>query len=101
MDFNVNKYGVMHIGKKKLDFQQQRSDGQVKSVDEKRDLGVLMSKDLKFSKQCLLAKNKANLMLDIINKGILYKSAEVISKLLYEDHMLDLIQNIVSNFGHQ
>ena len=40
-----------------------------------------MSKGLKFPKQCLLAKNKANLMLDIINKGVSYKSTEVISKL--------------------
>ena len=37
-----------------------------------------MFKDLKFSKQCPLAKNKANLMLGIINKGV---SAEVISTL--------------------
>ena len=73
MDFNVNKRGVMHIGKRKLEFQYQVNDGWVKSVDEERDLGVLMSKVLKFSN--LLAKNKANLMLDIINKGV---SAEVI-----------------------
>ena len=39
------------------------NDGWVKSVDEERDLGVLMSKDLKFSKQYLLGKNKDNLML--------------------------------------
>ena len=57
------------------------NDGLVKSVDKERDLGVLMSKDLKFSKQCLLAKNKANLMLGIINRGVSYKSSEVISKL--------------------
>ena len=42
---------------------------------------VLMSKDLKFSKKCLLAKNKANLMFSIINRGVSYKSTEVISKL--------------------
>ena len=53
-------------------------DGWVKSIDEERDLGVLLSKDLKFSKQCLLAKNKAYLMLGISNIGVLYKSAEVI-----------------------
>ena len=40
-----------------------------------------MSKDLKFSKQRLLAKNKDNLMLGTINRGVSYKSAEVISKL--------------------
>ena len=52
------------------------NEGWVKSVNEERDLGMLMSKNLKFSKQCLLAKNKANLMLGI-NIGISYKSAEI------------------------
>ena len=51
----------------------------VKSVDEERDLRVILSKDLKFSKQRLLAKNKANLM--CIRNRVSYKSAEVISKL--------------------
>ena len=45
-------------------------DDWVKSLDEERDLGVLMSKGLKFSKQSLLAKNKANLLLCIINSVV-------------------------------
>ena len=54
----------------------------MKSVDEDSDLGLLMSKDLKFSKQCLFSEKKeANLMLGIINRGVSYKSVEVISKL--------------------
>ena len=57
------------------------NDGWVKSVDEEKDLGALMAKDLKFSKQRLLAKNKGNLRLGITNRGVSYKSAEVISKL--------------------
>ena len=48
------------------------NDGWVKSGDEERDLGMLMSKDLKFSEQCLLAKNKANLILGIITRGVSY-----------------------------
>ena len=36
---------------------------------------------MKFSKQCMLEKYKANSMLSIINRWVLYKSAEVISKL--------------------
>ena len=81
MDFTVNKCGVMHIWKRYLIFQCQMNDGCVKSVDVERDLEVLMSGDLKFSKQCLLAKNKANLMLGIISREVSYKSAEIISKL--------------------
>ena len=70
----------MHIRKRNLDFQYQMNDGWVISVDEDRDLGVLLSKDLKFSKQYLMTKNKGNLMLGIINR-LSYTSAEVISQL--------------------
>ena len=52
------------------------NNGWAKSVVEERDLGVLMSKNQKFSKQSLLAKNKANLMLGIINRKVSYKSAK-------------------------
>ena len=34
------------------------NDGWVNSVDEEMDLGVLIYKDLKLSKQCILAKIK-------------------------------------------
>ena len=71
----------MHIGKRSLEFQYQMSDGWVKSVDEKKNLGELMSKYLKLWKQSLLPKNKANLIWGIINRGVSYKSAEVIIKL--------------------
>ena len=40
-----------------------------------------MSKNLKISKPYLMAKNKANLMLSKIKRGLSYKPAEVISKL--------------------
>ena len=73
----------MHIGKRNLEFQYQLND-------KERDLGVSMVKDLKFSKQCLLALIKANLMLGIIYWGISYKSAEVISK-LYKFRVLYLV----------
>ena len=56
MDASVNKCGVMHIGKRNLKFQYQMNDGWVESVG----LGALISKDLKFSKQCIVAKNKGN-----------------------------------------
>ena len=55
------------------------NDGWDKSVEEDRDLKVLISNVLKFPKQCLMAKNKVNLML-AISRGVSYKSAEVMSK---------------------
>ena len=56
MDFNVNKCGAMHIGKRNLEFQYQMNDGWVKSVDIDRDLGELKSKDLKFSETMSIGK---------------------------------------------
>ena len=64
MDFNVIKCGVMHIEKRR-DFQYQMNDGWIKSIDEERDLEVLISKNLKFLQQCLLEKNKETLILGI------------------------------------
>ena len=49
INFNVNKCGIMPIGKINLEFQYQLNDGWVKSVNEERDLGVLMCEELKFS----------------------------------------------------
>ena len=57
MDFNVNKCGAMHIGKRNLDFQYQMNEGWVKSVEE-RDLGMLLSEELKFSKTVYWRKIK-------------------------------------------
>ena len=85
VDFSVNKCWVIHIGKINLEFQYQMDDGWVKSVDEERDFDVLMSKDLKFWKQCILAKIKVYLMLGIINRQVSYKSAEVIKN--YINHV--------------
>ena len=61
-------------------------------MDEERDLQVLMSKDLKFSKQFLLSKSKANLKLDIINRGVLYKFAGKINIKLYISYAIYHIQ---------
>ena len=53
-----------------------------------------MAKELKFAKQCLLAKNKANLMLGEINRGVSYKSAEIISK-LYRSYVRPHLKYII------
>ena len=78
MEFSVNKYGNNAFRGKKLKILVLDEDDWLKSVDEERNLGVLISKNLQFSKQYLTAKNNINLMLVIINRRVLYKSIEVI-----------------------
>jgi len=46
-----------------------------RDVEEEKDLGVLISKDLKPSKQCVAAANKARSVL-----GMIYRNFKVINK---------------------
>ena len=50
-------------------------------VTEERDLGVIISNDLKSSKQCTDAAKKGNKMLGMISRTISYKSRHSILKL--------------------
>jgi len=50
-------------------------------VTEEKDLGVIISKDLKVSKQCSAAYSKANKMLGVINRTITYKSTDIMLRL--------------------
>jgi len=47
-------------------------------VEEEKDLGVLSTNDLKASQQCTAACNKANRVLGMMNRTIVYKSKEVL-----------------------
>jgi len=50
-------------------------------VEEEKDLGVLITNDLKASQQCTAARNKANRVLGMMNRTIVYKSKEVLLNL--------------------
>ena len=47
----------------------------------KTDLGITVTNDLKSSQQCLLAFNKANKILGVINRSVVYKKKDVLVKL--------------------
>jgi len=49
-------------------------------VREEKDLGVVLSNDLKASRQCIQAYSKAN-RIGVINRSIVYKTAEIILSL--------------------
>jgi len=69
MLFNVEKGKVMHFGynkKKEVDYSM---DGvNLGHVTEKKDLGVIISEDLKWEKQCSSAVSKANRILGMIKR---------------------------------
>ena len=50
----------------------------LKKVDHEKDLGVIITSDLKSSKQCIEACSRANKILGYINRSVEYKSKEII-----------------------
>ena len=59
------------------------NDGWARSLDREMDFIVIMSEDLKMFRIGLGSTKKANSMLDIINRRVLYKSAEVSDIIAY------------------
>ena len=80
--FNTRKCKVMHFGKKELNnADYYRSDQRITSVTEEKDLGVVISSDMKSSQQCNQAYSKASIMLAMINRTIVYKNSENLLRL--------------------
>ena len=75
MLFNVDKCKIIHIGLRNC-----HAD-YLETVDEEKDLGVIVSKDLKWDKQCSQAVKKANRMLGVIKRNFTDRSKETIMPL--------------------
>lgn len=81
MEFNSTKCKVLHLGKDNRNFSYEMEGDWLESVEEEKDLGVVVNRTMKFSKQCLVAKNRANKTLGFINRNVSYKSKEVVRSL--------------------
>jgi len=81
MEFNVEKCKVMHIGGTNRNYGYHMDQKELEVVEEEKDLGVLITNDLKASQQCTAACNKANRVLGMMNRTIVYKSKEVLLNL--------------------
>jgi len=60
----------MHIGHRNSGFSYCMDGSELDTVDEKKDLRIIITKDLKVSQQCKQAYSKANRMLDAISRTI-------------------------------
>ena len=74
MAFNIDKCGVMHFGPKNIKHEYSLGNKVLKSVVEERDLGILISYDMKFEKHCCKAANDANRTLGIIKRNFTCRS---------------------------
>ena len=81
MLFNVDKCNVMHISKKPAQREYQMNGRTLNVVQQEKDLGVLLSNNLKVSAQCQQACSKALRILGMINRTIVYRHTDILLKL--------------------
>ena len=81
MLFNIDKCKTLHIGRENLNELYTMEGRLLEAVHEERDLGIMITKDLKCSKQCLNAAKAANKMLGMIKRTFTCKSEEIILQL--------------------
>ena len=76
MPFNVDKCKALHVGRNNIKHNYIMRDEILKSVTEERDLGVIISEDLKCSKHCLEIVKKANKVLGLIGRLFEFKTKQ-------------------------
>ena len=70
MEVNVKKCKVMHIEGTNRNYRYHMDQKELEVVEEEKDLGLLITNDLKASQQCTAACNRANRVLGMINRTI-------------------------------
>ena len=78
MPFNVEKCSVLHAGYRNPEANYTLLGAPIRPTDVQKDLGVLITKDLKFSTQCLDAEKRANKILGYIKRQFNYRNRETV-----------------------
>jgi len=81
MLFNVLKCKVMHLGYKNHGYSYYMDGKQLDTAEEEKDLGIIITKNLKVSQQCKQAYAKASRMLGLINRSIKFKDKDILLSL--------------------
>ena len=81
MLFNIEKCKVMHFGHHNQEMDYTLDNRVLQKVHEERDLGVIISVDMKALLQCVKAYSTANRILGVINRSIVYKSGNILLNL--------------------
>jgi len=78
MLFNMDKCKVMHMGYNNLQAEYVTDCSILGSVNEEKDLGVIISEDMKWDKQCGAAASKTNVILGMIERSFCVRSREIV-----------------------
>ena len=81
MKFNIEKCSVMHVGRRNRGFEYKINDKWMRSTEEERDLGVIIHRSGKPTRQCTSAAAKANRMLGFIKRTMVSRERGIILNL--------------------
>jgi len=81
MLFNVDKCKVMHIGKEKQNLSYYMDGKRLEDVNQEKDLGIIITNDLKPSAHCTQNYTKANRMLGIIARTFSTRDQHILQSL--------------------
>ena len=76
MPFNSEKCHVLHVGRTNTRHQYNMGQGALESVEQEKDVGVIISENLKPSLQCAKAAQKANAVLGQLSRGVSYRDKD-------------------------
>ena len=79
--FNVDKCKVLHIGNRNVQANYTMNGKQLAKVEQEKDLGVVISSDLKPSKQCSEVVKTANELIGFIGRSFEFRTEEIILNL--------------------
>jgi hypothetical protein len=81
MSFNVQKCKIMHIGKNNPCYEYTMRGTKLGTTEEERDIGVVITKNLKPSEQCSKAAGRATAVLNQIRRNFHYRDRHTFLKL--------------------
>ena len=81
MSFNVSKCKVMHIGRNNQEYTYSMNSRQLDITKEEKDVGVLITDNLKPSRQCAEAARRASTVLYQLCKAFHYRDRHIFKKL--------------------
>ena len=83
MLFNMDKCHVIHAGKKNPNFDYTGGGSGMLVSESEKDVGVMITSNLKPSVQCAWAAKKANTVLGQLAKGVIYRYKSTFFKDLF------------------
>ena len=81
MEFNVKKCKILHTGRNNNKFMYSMNGLPLEEIQQERDIGVVISNDLKPSKQCAEAARRASVVLGQVSRAFMYRDRITFLKL--------------------